>query len=76
MCLLFSCKSFDEVANNYLGSKSFKSSMLNLNNSLRNIANSHLHQHIRQSEVLPAHSQVDFSADLDVLLAEVIRKLK
>ena len=73
---IFSCKNFDEVANNYSGSKSFKGSMQHLNNSLRNIADSHLHQQIRQSEVLPAYSQVDFSADLDVLLAEVVRKLK
>ena len=73
---IFNCKSFGEVANNYQSSKSIKASMLHLGTSLRNIADSHLHQHIRQAEVLPAYSQVNFSADLDVLLGEVVRILK
>ena len=73
---IFNCKSFVEVANNYQSSKSIKASMLHLGTSLRNIADSHLHQHIRQAEVLPAYSQVNFSADLDVLLGEVVRILK
>jgi hypothetical protein len=50
--------------------------MANLNNSLRNIADAHLHVQIRQSEVLPTLQQVDFKADLDALLAEIVRILK
>ena len=47
--------------------------MANLNSSLRNIADAHLHVQIRQSEILPTQTQVDFRADLDALLAEIVR---
>jgi len=72
---IFSKKSFAEVANNY-GAKSFKDSMRNLDNSSRKISDSHLHTQIRRKEVLPNSNQVDFSNDLDVLLAEIYRILK
>jgi hypothetical protein len=67
---------FADVANNYAGSKSFKESMQNLENSSRKIADQHLHGQVRSSETLPTVRQVDFSNDLDVLLAEVSRLLK
>lgn len=67
---IFGCATFSAVANNYAGSKSFRSSMQNLDRSLRNIADAHLHTHIRRKETLPNRTQVDFRADLDVLLAE------
>ena len=70
------CKTFPEVANNYPGEKSFRGSMQHLDKSLRNIADAHLHVQIRSSEVLPTGPQVDFRADLDVLLGEVVRVLK
>jgi hypothetical protein len=74
---IFGCKSFSEVANNYKGAtKSFKESMQNLENSSRKIADSHLHVQIRKKEVLPNKTQVNFSNDLDVLLAEIVRILK
>lgn len=74
---LFGKATFIEVANNYSGNgKSFKKSMQNLENSLRNIADSHLHQMIRKNEVLPNLIQVDFKSDLDLLLSEIIRKHK
>jgi len=74
---IFGCKSFSEVANNYSsGSKSFKQSMAHLANSLRKIADAYLHVQIRKSEVLPNRTQVNFSSDLDVLLAEIVRLLK
>lgn len=67
---------FAEVANNY-GTpktlKSFKASMQRLEGSLRNIADMHLHSPIRAVEDVPSGVQVDFAADLDVLLGEVIR---
>lgn len=71
---IFEFGSFNEVANNY-GGRSFKSSMKNLQNSSRNISDAHLHQTIRQNEILPNRIQVNFSNDLDVLLAEVVRRL-
>lgn len=67
---------FAEVANNYGGlksQKSFKASMQRLENSLRNIADMHLHSPIRSREDVPTATQVDFAADLDVLLGEVVR---
>lgn len=73
---IFNCRTFNEVMSNYLGSKSFKRSMEHLNLSLRNIADAHLHVPIRAKESLPAFQQVDFRADLDVLLGEIIRLLK
>ena len=50
--------------------------MENLNNSSRKISDSHLHTQIRKKEVLPNSNQVDFTNDLDVLLAEIYRVLK
>ena len=72
---IFGKTSFTEVANNH-GSKSFKESMKNLDNSSRKISDSHLHTQIRKKEVLPNSNQVDFSNDLDVLLGEIYRVLK
>ena len=72
---IFNAKSFDEVANNYRGSKSFKESMKHLSTSARSIADGHLHVQIRKKEVLPTRRQVDFSHDIDVLLGEIVRIL-
>jgi len=72
---IFSKKTFIEVANNYDG-QSFKGNAQHLQNSLRHIADNHLHQPIRKKEVLPSPNQINFSNDLDVILAEIIRLLK
>ena len=73
---VFEVDAFSEIANNYTGTKSFKESMQRLNTSLRKIADSHLHVRIRKNEILPTFNQVNFSADLDVLLSEIVRLLK
>ena len=73
---IFGCSKFSEVANNYLGSKSFRESMQHLENSSRKIADQHLHCQIRKSETVPTLAQVNFANDLDVLLAEIVRLLK
>jgi hypothetical protein len=74
---VFTCRTFAEVANNYGGGgASFKASMLRLEQSARTIADLHLHATIRQGEVLPTLVQVDFSNELDLLLAEIVRVLK
>lgn len=73
---IFGVRGFSEVANNYPGSKSFRNSMLSLENSSRQIADQHLHGQIRRSETLPTARQVDFSPDIDVLLSEIVRILK
>ncbi len=73
---IFDVHSFNEVANNYAGTKSFKESMDRLNISSRKIADQHLHTQVRNREVLPTITQVDFSNDLDVLLSEIVRILR
>jgi Sec-independent protein translocase protein TatA len=73
---IFGCKKFSEVANNYGGgTKSFRKQMEHLDNSLRNIADAVLHEHVRKKESLPTHTQIDFRADIDVLLQEIVRVL-
>jgi hypothetical protein len=73
---LFGATSFAQVASSYGGTKSFKDSMQHLENSSRKIADQHLHTRIRKKEVLPNFTQVDFSNDIDVLLAEIVRTVK
>ena len=73
---IFQAATFTEIVNNYRGSRSFKESMKNLESSSRKIADQYLHGQIRNSEVLPNENQVDFSNDIDVLLAEIYRILK
>lgn len=74
---IFGVSTFAQVASNVAsGAKSFKASMQSLENSLKHIADAHLHQPIRNSEVLPTESQVDFRADLDVLLGEIVRVIR
>ncbi|MDZ4339401.1 MAG: hypothetical protein U1B94_04190 [candidate division NC10 bacterium] len=70
---LFGCRSFAEVASSYAGGKSFKEAMTHLEGASRKVADSFLHGQIRQTEVLPTKTQVDFRASLDMLLQEVVR---
>lgn len=70
---LLGCKSFAEVVNNYAAPKSFKESVVRLNDAARKIADMHLHVQARDSEVLPTRVQVNFSNELDVLLGEIVR---
>ncbi|MBL8098334.1 MAG: hypothetical protein JNK81_04090 [Anaerolineales bacterium] len=72
---IFGCEKFPQIAGNH-GGKSFKESMLHLENSSRKIADRHLHSHIRQKENLPVATQVNFANDLDVLLEEIVTILK
>jgi hypothetical protein len=71
---IFGKATFSEVANNYAGGgKSFKETMQHLENAARKVADAHLHMPIRKSETLPAPQQVNFAAQLDVLLSEIVR---
>lgn len=76
---IFGKDTFKELANNYkydgLDAKSFRASMKNLENSSRNIADSYLHLPVRKKESLPTFQQVNFIADLDILLSEIVRIL-
>jgi len=71
---LFGCKTFSEVANNYPGGgRSFKETMLHLENASRKVGDAHLHMPIRKSETLPTAQQVSCGQQLDVLLSEIVR---
>jgi hypothetical protein len=73
---IFGKSSFSEVANNYGGGgKSFKETTHHLENAARKIADAHLHMPIRKSETLPVAQQVNFAAQLDVLLSEIVRRM-
>ena len=71
------CRNFSDVANNYSsGSRSFKKAMNHLERTCRHIADLHIHTQIRKHDSLPTKSQIEFRADLDLLLGEVVRLLK
>lgn len=65
---------FDQVVANG-SSSSFKKNAKSLNESLRSIADSYTHHIIRKKDTLPNEQQVDFRANLDILLSEIIRIL-
>ncbi len=69
---IFGFNSFQQVVSNYSGGKSFKHLMDRLDGELRKIADTHLHKVISKKEVLPEFTQVDFKAELDTLLSEII----
>lgn len=69
---LFGATAFAQVASG--GGRSFSSLMTRLDRSARTIADAYLHQQIRSRESLPTAQQVNFSAELDALLAEIIRR--
>jgi hypothetical protein len=73
---VFGFKTFSEVTNNWSGGRSFKELMERLDSSLRKVADTHLHKPISKSESLPQFTQVNFMAEMDVLLAEVFTRLK
>jgi hypothetical protein len=71
---LFGLKKSSEVADNHAGAgKSFKETMHHLKDGARKVVDAHLHMPIRKSETLPSGQQVNFSAQLDVLLSEIVR---
>jgi hypothetical protein len=71
---LFRKLNFTEVANNYGGGgRSFKETVQRLDAAARKIADAHLHTPIRRAETLPTAQQVNFAAELDLLLAEIVR---
>ncbi len=73
---IFGKVNFNEVTNNYsLSGRSFKDAMVHLQNSSRKIADLYLHSQIRKNEILPSKNQIEFRADLDLLISEIIRIL-
>ncbi len=72
---IFEMTTFSQVANNYAGARSFKEAMDRLDKAARKIADGHLHEPIRAKETLPEPQQVNFAAEIDTLLAEIVRIL-
>lgn len=72
---IFHANDFQNVYSQH-GTKSFKEQMTHLDKSSRKIADSYLHGHMRNKESLPNQTQVNFSQDIDVLLAEICRQTK
>ncbi len=72
---IFGVMAFSQVASNYTGSRSFKETMESLEKAARKIADGYLHGQIRAKETLPEPQQVNFSAQIDALLAEIVRVL-
>lgn len=68
---IFNFKTFNEVCGGY-GKRSFKEIASRLNESSRKIADSYLHDPIRKKETLPNRTQINFSQELDYILAEII----
>jgi hypothetical protein len=74
---IFGLSSFAEVASNYAGGgRSFREAMHHLQNASRKIADNYLHLQIRQHETIPTKSQVEFRADVALLLSEIVRALR
>jgi hypothetical protein len=73
---IFGLKDFGQIVAQYKTGKSVKKNFDRLLNSMKNISDNHLHSQITQADSLPNMTQVDFSNDLDVLLAEVCKILK
>jgi len=74
---IFEQSNFSGIANNYAGGGlSFRHSMKHLDTSCRNFADGSLHSQIRRTESIPTRHQVEFRADVDALLGEVVRVLK
>jgi hypothetical protein len=72
---LLGMNTFTEIANNYDGGKSFRECMQRLEGAARTIADAHLHARARPKDSLPSRTQVNFSNELDMLLAEIVRVL-
>lgn len=70
---IFGFTSFKQVAANHLAPSSLSKQFKHLQDSFRDKADMQLHGTIRAREDLPTAVQVDYSADLDVVLGEVIR---
>ncbi|MES2673797.1 MAG: hypothetical protein V4660_06125 [Pseudomonadota bacterium] len=73
---VFGKRTFKELASNYSGGKSVKKTFTNLENSSRNISDGLLHQDIGKKVTVPTLNQVNFSPDIDVLIAEIIREIE
>lgn len=72
---VFGYRTFAEVAANYGGEKSFRKAMERLEKHSRHVADLYLHRLIGKREVVPTMSDVDFAAEINLMLSEILRRL-
>lgn len=72
---VFDAKNFSEIANN-IASRSQKKSLTHLNDTMRSSADSNIHVHLSQNIPIPNANQVEYRSDIDLLLNQVIERLK
>ena len=73
---VFGHRTFSDVANHYSGGTSLKQILKRLEEVSRKIADRLSHMPIEEKEVTPNMTQVNFSAEMDLLLSELCRRLK
>ncbi len=73
---IFGMANFEYVASNYKWGTSNKKSIMRLQKAARDIVDNLLHEQIKKVEVPLEKQRVDFKAQLDILLAEIITILK
>ncbi len=69
---VFWFRSFKEIVSSYKFSKSDKKNMEHLLWAMKNISDWNLHSHISKKEILPLKRTIEFRADFDVLLKNII----
>jgi hypothetical protein len=70
-------RTFDEITTSYdKAGASFKQQMHRMQHLSRKVAAFHLNQPIRNQEILPSATDVDFKAPLGALLTELVRVLR
>ncbi|WP_305981789.1 hypothetical protein [Roseivirga thermotolerans] len=70
---LFGFPNFKSVLAQYPFKSSSKKNIQNIEVSLKNISDRFLHETISKNETLPTKPEVEFKADIDVLLQEIIK---
>jgi hypothetical protein len=70
---IFNQANFNGVANNYNGGSSFKQVAGRLQESSKKIADMYIHGQIKKGETLPNRQSVEFKAELDALISEILR---
>ena len=72
---IFGCSTFSAITAENNGSKALKQAVRNLSGGFGKITGRYLDRQIKDIEPLPAINQVDFSEEIDILLAEITRRL-
>lgn len=72
---IFNQPTFEAVASSYGWIGSNKKIILNISDNLKNICHKYIHHEITHKEMLPSDEELDFKANFETLLQEIIRLL-